>query len=241
MDKHSYAQTPPQFYVQLIEHVERGGHLRSDEIDLLIKACDIGSRLFAGRVRDNGKAFSCHAIGTGSVLLANNRPSDEIAAGIIHAAYEQGRFYRFGFMAQKPGVSDAKRRFIRQSLGDSVEELLFQYDAFKWHRRSILAFGDKAQKDHAMNQAVFIMRLANEIDEFLDGGICFSNKPSHFEDEEVNAHLADLADRYQCKELFDEVIERIAVARKINIPEQLRSKHNRSYDLSRIDLSKPES
>ena len=156
--KPNHAQTNLQLYNQLTS-------LGWDEPALVLvrDAYGLASQLFSGQVRPTGKTFISHLVGTASVLASVGEHPTVVAAGLLHAAYAEGEF---GDGSR--GFSPHKRRTLVEAAGTYVECLVAVYTHLPWHP-SLLA-GLAANLD-AEPREVVLIRLANEVDDWADGGL----------------------------------------------------------------------
>ena len=88
-------------------------------------AYEVAANLFAGRFRPCGRTFIAHLVGTGSILAELGAAEPVVAAGLLHAAYEQGDF---GFIRWRH-----RRGHVRNIVGAAVEDLVWRYDGLKWY------------------------------------------------------------------------------------------------------------
>jgi hypothetical protein len=156
--KPDHAQTNLQLYNQLTS-------LGWDEPALVLvrDAYGLASQLFSGQVRPTGKTFISHLVGTASVLASVGEDPTVVTAGLLHAAYAQGEF---GDGSR--GFSPHKRRTLVEVAGTDAECLVTAYTHTTWHP-SMLA-GLAANLDAELREVVLI-RLANEVDDWADGGL----------------------------------------------------------------------
>ena len=158
-----YAQTN----IQLFNQVRQQGYCNED-LTLFSQAYRFSLPLFSGRFRASGKTFFAHLAGTASVLASLGVDGPLVTAGLLHAAYTHG-----DFGDGRRGMSDEKRARVRAVGGDRVEAYVARYASFRWDAQSIpeipQALGSLSQAD----RDVVTIRLANELDEYLDLGILY--------------------------------------------------------------------
>ncbi|MFB2935693.1 DUF6817 domain-containing protein [Aerosakkonemataceae cyanobacterium BLCC-F154] len=160
---HSYAQTNLQLFNQLSD----SGYSKS-ELTLLYNTYQLVMELFTGGFRSSGKTFIAHLVGTASILASLGASGKVVAAGLLHAAYTNG-----DFGDGKKGIDNAKREKIRLVLGEEVEEYIARYTALKWNEKTISAVGDRFDSLSAIERDVLLIRLTNELEEYLDLGILY--------------------------------------------------------------------
>lgn len=180
------AQTYPQLAVQLAATGWPGGELAS-----VRAAYDLAALLFVGAERGSGKPFIDHLVGTASAVLLGGGDSTTVAAALLHAAYDQGDFGR-----GRSSAGEANRRTVRDEVGPAVEALVFAYHRFRWSPAAASDAASTVDEASAVERAVLLMRVANEIDDAIDGGLLLSGKLHHAEHQR-SVHLAvvELAER----------------------------------------------
>ena len=118
---HRYAQTYLQLHHQLREM--EYSHTQMRDIQHAYK---FAIHLFAGYFQANGKEFLSHVIGTASILTSLKASPNIIAAGLLHNVYSRGDFGD----GQKGG-SKARRKQIRQALGEEVEAYVYRFPSLR--------------------------------------------------------------------------------------------------------------
>ena len=156
-----------QSILELLSQLCLDGYGRSD-LCLARDAYVLAMRAFTGLVRPSGKLFIDHAVGTASVLHVVGAPRAITCAGLIHSIYAYGEMGRW-----RKGVSKASRRKVEAVVGVEVEELVAGYTALRWNRATISAIATKVKTYDAVGRGAVLMRLANEVDEHLDGGVLY--------------------------------------------------------------------
>lgn len=165
LHRHGYAQTP----AQLLHQVQEAGW-PAEELTRVKQACDLAVVLYSGLFRACGKPFLCHAIGTASILVRHGAPPTLALAGLHHAALTHGHF---GDGA--PASSEAHRLRLRHTLGKSVELHVTHYKRFRWSEPVEPGEIDFADYD-CRSAAVCVIRMANNIEERLDGALALTAK-----------------------------------------------------------------
>jgi hypothetical protein len=159
-----FAQTITTLYAEA-----REAGWRLDDLLALRDAHELAVRLFAGQHRPCGKPFTCHLVGTASVLVHAGAPAPVAAAGLLHAAYRFGVFDR-----GVTGPCVPARRLVRGAVGPDVESLVFGYETLPWDPSSIRALSRMGVPEGS--EEVVAMRLANVVEECFDGGMLYSLK-----------------------------------------------------------------
>lgn len=179
------AQTYPQLVTQLARQ-----EWSSDDLRLIRRAFDLAATLFVGAERGSGKPFIDHLVGTASgVVVGGGRPED-VAAALLHAAYDQG-----DFGDGRTGPRPTHRWTVRAAVGERVELLIHGYHVLGWTaevaREAVGAIG--ALDD--VSRSVLLIRIANELDDAVDGGLRVSGKQRlRVHDREVRDATARLAE-----------------------------------------------
>lgn len=125
--------------------------------------------LFAGLFRGTGKPFDCHLIGTASTVANFSTDLRLVGAALFHAAYDFASFPDGKFGA----ATDAHRAYLRRIVGSDVEETVWRFSRFAFEERDIdllLPAADLTDRD------VLFLRLCNEVDDLVDGGLAFARK-----------------------------------------------------------------
>jgi hypothetical protein len=117
---------------------------------------EFATTLFAGHCRASGKPFLAHLVGTASILAAFGAEPTTVAAGLLHAAYDQGDF----------GITRWRNRRarVRRAIGDASEALVWQYHQLSWDGL-VARIQDGLDKLTTIEPAIVLMRLANELDD----------------------------------------------------------------------------
>jgi (p)ppGpp synthase/HD superfamily hydrolase len=217
---HSYAQTN----IQLFNQLQRLGWNAAD-IEAVVSAYELAASLVTGRFRPSGKTFVAHLIGTASILASVPAAPSLVVAGLLHAAYSAGDF---GDGA--PGMSDAKRERVRSVAGTEAEEHVRRYQALAWTDQTIRSVSGGLDAMTQAERGVVLMRLANELEEFLDRGVlyCGDRKRRAISDPHRCRLLIEVAQRLGYQNLSDELAKRIAEASSSLPAELLPARTNNS-------------
>jgi hypothetical protein len=219
----AYAQTNLQLYDQLC----RDGYSDRD-ISLVRCAYDLAMRLFTCLMLPSGKLFIDHLVGTASVLAALRAPIEVVAAGLIHAAYFNGDFGTI-----RTGVTDAKRKEIRNKLGANLEVYVARYHAMSWDSKTIPAIRDGVGDLDRIGRYVLLIRLANELEHRLDFADVYADNAEWFRayKERYLPMIIDMANGLGFPALAAELAEAFNEAASGEIPPEARSRSGepRSY------------
>jgi (p)ppGpp synthase/HD superfamily hydrolase len=173
---YSFAQTNLQLFNQMYD---LGYH--EQEIAAIKKSYELAITLFTGRFRGSGKTFIDHLIGTASILVSLRSAPPMIAAGLLHAAYDSG-----DFGDGNQGVSSAKRDYVRAAVGTHVEEYIARYMELKWNQEVARSLYGKLDTLSQLERDVVLIRLANELEDYLDLGILFCGMKKRAQGDYLN-------------------------------------------------------
>jgi gluconolactonase len=155
---HCYAQTILQLYL----HLQCASYSKS-EMELIQKTYEQAMLLFSGRFQPSGKTFIAHVVGTSSILAANTRKPELVAAGLLHNVYEHG-----DFADGRIAISEARRRRVARVLGTEIEGYLARFAKLRWTPRSILEHCAEAERLSFVDREVVLIRLADHLEHLLD-------------------------------------------------------------------------
>lgn len=127
-------------------------------------AYDLAVELFTGEYRPSGKSFVAHLVGTAAIAAEAGGTVDETAAALLHAAYFAGDFGDGRGFPTKRKVAE-----LRRVLGPQAEALVAEYGPWPWRDRvdELRRRGPDALTPR--ERSVAFIRLANEIEEHVDG------------------------------------------------------------------------
>jgi len=216
-----YAQNILQLFAQFRD----AGFSLPDQA-LLTAAHRLAADLFSGQTRGPGKPFIEHLVATASILVTYAAPVPVVAAGILHAAYDQGDF-GVGLL----GRHSRKKAEMLRVVGPDVEEYVQQYHALRWSRDYIgsLSSTVRSLSDHARH--VVLIRLANELEEHVDCAIqfCANAEERLARMDALGPALVSAAHAIAQPELAAELDRAFLVNRTTRIPELARSNSAYSY------------
>jgi (p)ppGpp synthase/HD superfamily hydrolase len=224
-----YAQTHLQLYRQL----QDAGYSQEDLV-LVDRAYQIAMRLFAAHYRPNNKPFLIHLVGVASILANVRQPAVVVAAGLLHSAYP------LGLGRNGNEVNPKYRKQIAASLGPEIEQLVFEYANRRWSVADFRGGKDKDKdkdKDDVQSLPVnsrqlYLIKLADIHEEFLDAGHLYQPRKKLLWDEDINQPwLHEVANRIESLGYESWAQEfRLAVdSNKGILPDAIRGKANSSY------------
>jgi (p)ppGpp synthase/HD superfamily hydrolase len=217
---HSYAQTN----IQLFNQLHRRGYGAAD-LEAVVSAYELMISLMTGRFRASGKTFIAHLVGTASILGSLQVPSPLVAAGLLHAVYSAG-----DFGDERPGISDAKRERVRSVVGEQVEEYVCRYHTLSWTDRTIRSVSRGLESMAAIERDVVLMRLANELEEFLDLGIqyCGEQRRLGTSGNYRCRLMVEIAQKLGFPSLSEELVRTIDESASTPLPPELLRPHARN-------------
>lgn len=209
------AQTNLQLYNQLLKL-----NYSHEDLGDLRATYELARELFSGLFRPSGKTFVAHVIGTGSILADCQVDIEIVKAGLMHAAYAGG-----DFGDGKKGISGFKREQLVKTIGRRAEEIVYAYSLLQWppeHANDYrsLVFSDSATKDAAL------VRLANELEEYIDLGVCYCNERARKRialDQSLQHALMDMARNFDYPNLVTALADAFQSVSYAKVPEVARS------------------
>jgi (p)ppGpp synthase/HD superfamily hydrolase len=192
----SYAQTNIQLYRQLTTL----GKTSLEDLLLVQRSYKLATFLFSGRYRSSGKTFVAHSVGTASVLAALGADAEIIAAGLLHSAYTLG-----DFGGSWPSTDPKNRDVVVGAVGPVVEDYVYGYANLHWSLEKIQGYSEKFHELSTGTKTVLVIRLANEVEDYLDLGMLYASKDRpnpHMSLSQVMCRLANqLGHPFLAKEL----------------------------------------
>ncbi|NJM70115.1 MAG: HD domain-containing protein [Scytonema sp. RU_4_4] len=219
-----YAQTN----IQLFNQLRREGYSNTD-LCCIHNAYQLVIPLFTGCFRASGKTFIAHLVGTASILCALHVPAKVIAAGLLHAAYASGDFGDGG-----KGFSDVKHQHIKRAVGEEVEDYVAKYTFLRWNEQTIPTIRDRLDALDPTDRNVVLIRLANELEEYLDLGILYCGDVKYQRYMNHNNHyMVEMAEKLGFPTLAVELATVFKETALAEIPVELRnqSSHSASFFL----------
>jgi len=158
LDMRRVAQTNLQLYQQM-----RDMGYAETEIALVIDAYQLATRLFANRFRAEGKPFCAHLTGTAGIMVELQSDTPVIVAALLHAAYQEG-----DFGTAPPGMTQAKRKLVRETVGHEAEALIAAYTEGSRSTRGLKRSHERFDELDERERCLLELQLANELDDYRD-------------------------------------------------------------------------
>jgi (p)ppGpp synthase/HD superfamily hydrolase len=217
---HTYAQTNLQLFNQLCAN----GYSDADMARIL-QAYKVAMQLFTGQFRVCGKTFISHVVGTASILCSLRSSANAVAAGLLHAAYTNG-----DFGDGTKGIAPLKRERLRREVGHDVEDYVSRYSALRWNKQTIPAIRDGFDALDPIDREVLLMRLANELEEYLDLGLIYGRDLKQHTDapHDINV-VVEIAEKLGCPTLASELVKVYRESFLVAHPLELRTLSVQSY------------
>ncbi|MDJ0712602.1 MAG: HD domain-containing protein [Prochloraceae cyanobacterium] len=214
-----YAQTNLQLFNQL----RNQGYSDSD-LSSIQSAYHAAVYLYTGCFRPSGKTFLSHLVGNASILASLGCPAKIVAAGMLHAAYYCG-----GFGENKKGITPTKRQKLIEAVGEEVEEYVARYTKLEWNQNNISVLQQRLDSLDKIDREVLLMRLANELEEYLDLGLLYcKDKQQEYFDR--HPQIVAMAEKLGFPALAAELAMAHAEMAKATIPPELCYGDGKKFD-----------
>jgi (p)ppGpp synthase/HD superfamily hydrolase len=217
---HSFAQTN----IQLLNQLCDDGYSTA-EILPIVTSYETAMRLFTGLFRASGKTFIAHLVGTASILGRLRASSSVVAAGLLHAAYSSG-----DFADGRKGITNSRRDWLRSRVGTEIEEYVSRYAALKWTQDTAPVIWREIENLQFIDRDVLLIRLANELEEFMDFGILYRGEERRRQSTDGNAVerlMVQMAEKLGYPVLAAEMDKAFSETIRAEIPSALRGGNGR--------------
>ncbi|MEQ8967011.1 MAG: HD domain-containing protein [Azospirillaceae bacterium] len=173
-------------------------------LDRARAAYAVAQRRHSAQYRPDGRPFVSHLVRTAGILARHGEREAVVLAGLVHAVYAQG-----DFGATRPGATPTNRAVLRAVIGAEAEDLVARYTAFAWSPESARRMLEDAEARRAIGADILVMRIANELEEALDGALAHVGARMRVETLDqlaLSARLARSIDRPGLGEAVDAVL-----------------------------------
>ena len=226
-----YAQTNIQLYNQMM----KAGY-SEEELGIVRRTHDFAMRIFDGYYRPSHKSFLAHLIGTASILVRLGEDINTVCAGLLHSVYFFG-----DFGDSESGVTRYRRRIVRSTIGNATEELVFRYHNHEWSTEEFRCALDKRDQMRPEDRTLFIIKLADIFEEYLDQGLAYSpDKKLHASQSDQQDSLEKTVNLAACLGLTEwgqEFEKLVYKSREFKLPSELVNKERRSFTMHRDSRS----
>ncbi len=154
----TYAQTNLQLFNQL----QQEGYSNA-ELKLVHTAYELAMRLYTGHFIGSVRTQIAHVVGTASILGSLHASTAVVAAGLIHNVYQNGDFGN-----GQRGGSNAKRKQIRQALGEEVEAYVYRFPSLRLAPPTISRLSSSFEMLDQIDCNVLLIILAEQLEHRLN-------------------------------------------------------------------------
>lgn len=143
--------------------------------------------LFPNLFRATGKPFVAHLVGTASILAAAGASPETVAAGLLHAVYENG-----DFTDQIGAATEAHRQIVRDRASARVEGLVAAYHGLRWKPATVEKLAQNWDAVSAETRDILLMRIANELEDHVALGmrLCSETRATQIVPRDTHLELA---------------------------------------------------
>lgn len=226
-----YAAMNLQLYNQLSEL----GYNNND-LEIIINSYEVAKELCSCQQRPSGATQLNHLIGTSSILASLKVPIEICAAGLLHSIYVHG-----DFGDGKKEKNDFKRKYLKENLGDRIEEYIAAYADLNWFGKDAISNINKRIRNYSeFEKNVVLIRIADALDEFIDFGNLYVPNPkariNYF--KKVIPEMAEIAKKIGFPSLGEELKIAIVEHEEMNVPTFLNNSKNKVFLVPPMDCKK---
>jgi (p)ppGpp synthase/HD superfamily hydrolase len=219
----SFALTYPQLMNQALAQ-----GLDHESLVCLRRAHDLATEIAGDRYRAQGVPQLCHLIRTASIVLAERQPLPVVLAALLHTADLRQRF--------DGGAGASERAALEPALAAEVAALVRRYATSPWYSPG--ALDEHLARVDGFEDAerhLLVMRLANELEDHLDGAMDFTPAARAQPRHAVHRQMIALAERLGLPRLADELREVTGAAAARALPPGIVLGHRQGYAGGRRD------
>lgn len=221
-----FAMTYPQLMNQAIEL-----GLSTNDLGQLAKAHQFAYKISDGIYRAQGVPLICHLVRTASIILNENKQIHVVIATLLHATYTISFFK--GSCRQTPRQSH--RKLIQSEFGHEVENLIWNYTHVSWYSsEAINEHIDQIDNYSSEKRKILLMRLANEIEDYLDMAMAFTD-PDRIE-YRINTYGTQCVELARClsaSKLADHLSDIFTSYENIHLSKEVMLNERAGYELPR--------
>jgi len=191
-----YAATNLQLFNQLLAQ----GYTQ-ENLTRVRHTYELARLLFSGRIASSGKTQLSHCVRTAGILAFFHTQAHLVAAGLIHNVYGRGDFGDGVY-----GISEQRRNFLRQTLGQDIEQVAADFANLKWNETTISNF---LSGKGPLTRDIVFLRLADTLEHHLDSDIQnhlpFVQKKRASKDKMINPLVIQAAEAIGLPSLAEEL------------------------------------
>jgi hypothetical protein len=212
------AQTNIQLYNQL-----RDAGRSLEELVAVHRAYKFLSSLHSGYYQADGKPFVAHGVGVASVLARLDQPADILVVGLLHNVYGGAGFGD----GRGHGATTARRRLVREAVGDRVEGLLARFPELRITPQTVEEARRALPERSAIERRLILVDLADHLEKYVDLGVLYFGENDWVVDvsDAIRGDLIAIAEALGEPRLAVMLSEALveASAQADHVPAQLRS------------------
>jgi (p)ppGpp synthase/HD superfamily hydrolase len=165
---HQFAQNYPQLMNQAL-----AAKYTVSDLVLLRDAFLFAQEMANGYYRAQAIPLLNHLVTTASIAMAEKADSELVVVALLHAAHVM---HHFDGPGQEHDSLD-RRALLRTRFGERIETMLWNYEHMRWWSRdSVIEYFNHASDLNQESRDLLMIRLANELDDHLDGAMEYSFK-----------------------------------------------------------------
>lgn len=221
-----YAITFPQLISQAMEM-----KLGDEDIARLRDGYDLAERMADGLYRSQGCAFIHHLVRTASIVMAHGGSINLVLAAMLHSSYMLDCFQR----SRRRGFKPEDRAYLAGKIGVEAEVIVWEYHRLGWGRHEAIATHiEKLSSYGTVMKSVLLIRLANELEDYLDLAALYRPKYSYRNRIASMGELCiELAGRIGVPDLGQALRETYEATVSHQIPAAAVRDHINAYELPR--------
>jgi hypothetical protein len=153
-----------QNYPQLMNQAQAAGFSKQELLDLR-SAFALAQRMSRNLYRAEGCPLLNHLVRTASIALAQTRDMQLVIVGLLHAVYVLQDFDNSTYSSNL----QRRRHEVKAMLGETIEQLLWDYEALPWHtRKNIEMHISTVDSKSSHEKKLLYLRLVNELEDHMD-------------------------------------------------------------------------
>jgi (p)ppGpp synthase/HD superfamily hydrolase len=215
-----------QNYSQLMNQARAAGFSKQELLDLR-SAFALAQRMSRNLYRAEGCPLLNHLVRTASITLAHTQDLQLCIVGLLHAVYVLQDFDNSTYSSNL----HRRRRDVKALLGESTEQLLWDYEALPWHQQKHIDMHihTLAQKS-VTEKKILGLRLVNELEDHMDHAMAYTADSRRMRrNDEYFRSCQELAKLLQHTALADEM-QRI-LENPLNVEDYLCWDNPQGYEL----------